>query len=122
MCPVKSVTHVPGSTEPSRNHKWPKGYGSICQRCVSIEHAQQLLASAIADGEAGVAPTKLYAVCGEAVFVARTHGQAWHGYPVAGTAVPPAILARFHRAGAITDRQYRRLRSQTSPPTVCGCV
>jgi hypothetical protein len=106
--------------EPHEKHKWPKGYGSLCQRCISLEHAEELLQSAVAEST-DREPKKLYAVCGEAVFVARSHGQGWHGYPVAGSEVPPSVIRDFQEQGLIDGRVAKRLYRQRQIPEHCGC-
>ena len=74
-----------------RKHESPKGYGTLCHDCISLQHAQALLDEAIAEPNS-TASNALYARCGEAVFVARParlEAGIWHGYPELGSRVPP---------------------------------
>lgn len=103
-------------------HKQPKGYGSLCQKCITIRHAQELLDKAVADYR----PTKriLYSVCGEAVFVARPtriEVEEWHGYPEIGSKIDPKILDLFVQHGLIDDVAKGRIENQTVLPEACGC-
>ncbi len=111
---------TPRQYEPSKKHKWPKGYGSICQRCVSEDHASKLLQTAVF-GPTDGARKKLYAVCGEAVFVARREGSAWHGYPVPGSEIPPAVIKLWREETRVDLRTARRLLKQQAIPEHCGC-
>ncbi len=104
-------------------HKEPKGYGSLCQKSVSTEHAQELLARAVPHPDRP-ATRALFAACGEAVFVARpTRFEAgeWHGYPELGSRIDPAVLDALETAGHLDARRRRRVERQRELPARCGC-
>src|SRR5690606_2808893 len=110
--------------EPHAKHKAPKGYGSLCQKSVSLEHAQTMLREAIRDPDRPES-RMLFAVCGEAVFVARPtrlEENIWHGYPEVGSNVSPRVLDELVAQGKLDLERRRRIGRQRDLPPTCGCA
>lgn len=115
--------------EPNPKHKFPKGYGTLCQRSVGLEHAQELLDRSVADDPDGRGLVRRrYSVCGPAAFEAKLHHgsddapeSCWHGYPILGSDVPQNVIDRWVEAGDLDRVAARRLRRQRTLPEACGC-
>lgn len=101
----------------SREHKWPKGFGSLCPRMAEHEPGE-LLERAISVPDVG--ENKLWVASGEWCFCchpsAHAGPDAWHGFPVIGGDVDERVLQALEDAGIIDARAKRRLRKQRALP------
>jgi hypothetical protein len=106
---------VPRRYEPNPKHKWPKGFGSLCPKKLTTDEAQGLLDSAVAAPE--VSTNKLWTVQGQWCFCAHPSGDdVWHGFPVIGGDVDERVWSALVKAGVISRKTAKRLRSQRSLP------
>ena len=108
-----------------QKHTSPKGYGSICQQCVTPDHAQRLLDESVPHPEDGPEKAR-FAVCGSAVFKGFGYRtvegtECWHGFPVLGQSVPEHVLRTWTERGRISPVTKRRLQRQTTLPESCAC-
>lgn len=93
--------------EPNDKHKpvpTPGRRGSICPPDVD---SAQLLRTSVAAPTGG----KRFSTDGQRAFCAQSHDRhrdAWHGYPVAFSEVPPTILPDWLAAGLADRRAVRR--------------
>ena len=111
--------------ESNPKHKFPKGYGTLCQRSVTPDHCEQLLTDSVPHPAEESAATR-YAICGMAVF--RGFGcadgagvEVWHGFPVPGETVPRHVIETWVEQGRIPPIAARRLQKQRTIPEACGC-
>ena len=111
--------------QPHAKHKPPKGYGTLCQKSVSDDHARELLDESVPHPANGP-PKSRFAICGMAVFKGFSYSTAegveiWHGFPIEGQAVPAHVVKTWLRNERITNVIAGRLRRQSAPPEHCAC-
>lgn len=108
---------MPREYVPSKKHKYPKGFGSLCPNMTTSEPIE-LLKKAIAVPGAGA--NKLWIASGRWCFCAHPSpnegSDAWHGFPIIGGDVDERVLRALLREGRITRREMSRLRSQRKLP------
>jgi hypothetical protein len=90
-------------------------HGSPCPDSIDERRAQELLDSSDPDPKHLDGQGKRYCTDGNDAFCAQCHDQVrneWHGYPVTWPEVPPAIRARWLRAGTVQRRTIRQRSGQ----------
>lgn len=96
-------------------HKPPHGFGSHCP-AVPEGFSQRLLEQAVADPKKG--GNRLYAVHGDWCFAAMSSNDGrYHGYPILGKDMPPAVLKLLQERGVLTRHQREKLRTQSELPS-----
>ncbi len=94
--------------EPNPKHKEPWHYGksgTLCPRW-SWNIAQELLEASDLYGQSR------FGVRDGMAFKGHEHAPGrWHGHPVAWNEVPPKLVNQWIRAGRVTRREVRELRT-----------
>jgi hypothetical protein len=95
--------------EPNDKHKlpWQRGRrGSLCPKSVSLDDAQRLLRTSVAEG------SKRYATDGARAYCAQEHRTGlWHGYPVGWEEVPPGVRRELIEKHGVNRRDQLRFWS-----------